>query len=265
MLSLILACLLVGAIAGLLAGMFGVGGGTVIVPGLLLVLPLVGVGPADIQHVALGTSLASIVFTGLSSARAHQARGGVHWSAVQRLLPGIALGTLAGALLAGRMSGLVLQWIFVIFVYGMSLQILLDMKPAPGASLPGYAGNGAVGAVIGCLSSWIGIGGGALTVPWLLRCNLPMKVAVGTSSAVGVPLALAGTLGYALSGWQQSGLPSGSTGYVYWPAVLAIVLASFPLTRYGAALAHRLPAAKLKKAFAVLLIIVASRMLYGLL
>ncbi|WP_028451595.1 sulfite exporter TauE/SafE family protein [Chitinilyticum aquatile] len=264
MLTLILACLAVGMVAGLLAGLFGVGGGTVIVPGLLLVFPLVGVPAVQAQHVALGTSLASIVFTGMASAYAHHRRGAVNWAAVRRLVPGILLGTVLGALIAGRMSGLLLQWIFVVFMYAMAVQILLDLKPAPGNALPGYGGNGAVGGIIGVLSSWIGIGGGSLTVPWLLRCNLPVKEAIASSAAVGVPLALAGCIGYTVSGWAVAGLPAGSLGFVYWPAVLAIVLASFPMAKQGAALAHRLPAAKLKKAFAVLLIAVASKMLYGL-
>ncbi|WP_028453990.1 sulfite exporter TauE/SafE family protein [Chitinilyticum litopenaei] len=265
MLTLILACLAVGGVAGVLAGLLGVGGGLVIVPALLLVLPLAGVPASHIQHVALGTSLATIMFTGAASMLAHHRRGSVRWSVVRGIAPGIVVGTFAGAQLAGRMSGALLQWIFVLFAYLVAWQMLAQRQTGPARSLPGTAGLGAAGGVIGVASSWVGIGGGSLSVPFLSWCGVPLREAIGSSAAIGVVIALAGSVGYVISGMGIAGLPNYSMGFIYIPAFVLIVLASMPLTRVGAALAHRLPVVTLKKLFAGLLIVLASKMLYGLL
>ncbi|WP_047391184.1 sulfite exporter TauE/SafE family protein [Chitinibacter sp. ZOR0017] len=262
---IILACLSVGLLAGFLAGLLGVGGGLVIVPALLAVFKLVGVLPAHQQHLALGTSLATIVFTGIASVRAHHAKGAVRWDVVRRITPGILLGTFAGAQIAGLISTRALQWIFVAFAYFVAAQMLLNWQTKPSRQLPGQAGLLGMGGLIGVLSSWVGIGGGSLSVPFMNACNVPVKTAIATSSAIGVPIAVAGAIGYIVSGWGIAGLPSYSLGFIYIPALLGIVLASFPMARLGAAAAHRLPVPVLKKIFAALLIILASKMLWGLL
>ena len=265
MIEAIFACLAVGLVAGFLAGLLGVGGGLVIVPALLWVFHLIGVLPEVQQHLAIGTSLATIIFTGMASVRAHHLKGAVRWDVVRRITPGILLGTFVGAQIAGLISTVHLKWIFVSFAYLVAAQMLLDFKPKPTRQLPKIAAMTAMGGLIGVVSSWVGIGGGSLSVPFLSHCNVPVKTAIATSSAIGVPIAIAGALGFIVSGWSTPSLPSGSLGFVYLPALLGIVIASFPMAKVGAAAAHRLPVPVLKKCFAALLIILASKMLLSLL
>ncbi|KAF0812268.1 hypothetical protein IGB42_03258 [Andreprevotia sp. IGB-42] len=265
MITAIAACIALGCVAGFLAGLLGVGGGLVIVPGLLFVFHTLGIGGPHLQHLALGTSLATIVFTSVSSLKAHHGRGAVRWQAFRTIAPGIVIGTFAGAQMAGLFSSTGLQWFFVVFAYVIAAQMLLDAKPRAHRQLPGAVATGVAGTVIGALSSWVGIGGGSLSVPYLLWHNVPLKEAIGTSAALGLPIALAGGIGYVVSGWNVAGLPAGSAGFVYLPALAGIVVASFPLARVGAAAAHRLPVPVLKKCFAGLLILLSSKMLYSLL
>ncbi|SMC27466.1 Uncharacterized membrane protein YfcA [Andreprevotia lacus DSM 23236] len=264
MMPALLACLGLGCVAGFLAGLLGVGGGLVIVPGLLFVFHLLGMSGPHLQHLALGTSLATIVFTSLSSLKAHHDRGAVRWAVFRTIAPGIVLGTFAGAQLAGLLSTIALQWFFVVFAYTVAAQMLLDAKPKAQRQLPGRVAVAGAGGFIGVISSWVGIGGGSLSVPYLLWHNVPLKEAIGTSAAIGLPIALAGGVGYVFSGWGVAGLPSGSLGFVYLPALAGIVLASFPLAKLGAAAAHRLPVPVLKKCFAGLLAVLASKMLLAL-
>ncbi|MBM5574469.1 sulfite exporter TauE/SafE family protein [Deefgea sp. CFH1-16] len=265
MLEAILACLAVGVVAGFLAGLLGVGGGLVIVPALLWVFHWVGVAPEHQQHLAIGTSLATIIFTGAASVRAHAQKGAVRWDIVRQISLGIVLGTFIGAQIAAWISAVHLKWLFIIFAYVIAAQMLLDLKPKPTRQLPNVLGMNLVGSGIGLLSSWVGIGGGSLSVPFMTACNVPVKTAIGTSSAIGIPIAIAGALGFIVSGWSAQQLPSGSLGFVYLPALLGIVLASFPMAKVGAAAAHRLPVPVLKKCFAALLIVLASKMLISLL
>lgn len=264
MLTAILAYLLVGAFAGFLAGLLGVGGGMVIVPALLYVFHILDLPPLYHQHLAIGTSLATILFTAISSTKAHHQKGAVRWPLVKMIAPGILLGTFLGAQFAGLVSTYALKWFFVIFAYAIAAQMLFDLRPAPSRVLPNAVGTSAIGGVIGMLSSWVGIGGGSLSVPFMTLCNVPVREAIGTSAAIGFPIALAGAVGYVVSGWGRD-LPAGALGFVYLPALLGIVLASFPVARLGAAMAHRLPVTILKRIFATLLLIMASKMLYGLL
>ncbi|MBM3115712.1 sulfite exporter TauE/SafE family protein [Jeongeupia naejangsanensis] len=264
MLIALLACLGLGLVAGVLAGLLGVGGGLVIVPGLLFVFHLVGLPETHQQHLALGTSLATIVFTSIASFRAHAARGAVRWPVFRAIAPGIIVGTFVGAQLAALFSGVALKWFFVGFAYLVGAQMLADLKPAPSRQLPGLPGMSGVGGVIGAVSSWVGIGGGSLSVPFMTLCNVPVREAIGTSAAIGLPIALAGAAGYVASGWHAFGLPPGSAGFVYLPALAGIVIASFPMAKVGAWLAHRLPVPVLKKCFALLLIVLATKMLLTL-
>jgi len=258
------AYLLLGAVTGVLAGLFGIGGGGVMVPLLTLLFIAQGFPEATLVHLALGTSMAAIVPTAAASVLAHQGHGSVDWPAVRGLTPGVLLGTFAGTFLAARLPAQPLAVFFVIFMSCVAVQMLLDRKPRPARALPGRAGLVSVGTGIGGVSSLVAIGGGTMTVPFLLWCNRSMPQAVGSSAAVGLPIALAGAAGYALNGWGQSGLPAYTLGFVYWPAVLAMAAASLVTTPLGASLAHRLPVTWLKRLFALLLIGLALQMLRSL-
>lgn len=257
-----LAC---GAVAGVLAGLLGVGGGIVIVPMLAMILPMQGVPATYVQHLALGTSLASIMFTSIASSRAHNKRGAVRWDIWRAISPGILLGTFCGGLVASTLPTLYLKAFFVCFLYFVALQMLLDIKPKASRELPRFWGMSAVGGGIGVLSSFVGIGGGTLSVPFMTFCNVPMHTAVGTSAAIGFPIAVAGTLGYVVGGWNVPDLPAGTLGYVHVLALVGLATASFCTAPLGAKLSHALPVKTLKRGFAVFLLVVASRMLWGLL
>jgi uncharacterized membrane protein YfcA len=253
--------LALGAFAGVLAGLLGVGGGLVIVPVVAAVLAHQGITGDVVMHLALGTSLATIMFTSVSSVRAHHARGAVQWQAVGQLTPGIVIGALIGSRVAHHLPGENLRLIFGLFVILVALQMGLGAKPAPHRQLPRRLGMGVAGGVIGFLSAIVGIGGGSLTVPFLHYCNLSMRAAVATSAACGFPIALAGAAGFLVNGWDVAGRPSGSLGYVYLPALAGIALASVFFAPVGARLAHTVPADKLKRFFALLLAIIGLRML----
>jgi len=251
-----------GLAVGFVAGLLGVGGGLIIVPVLIMLLHTHGQAVGMEPQLALGTSLATILFTSLSSVRAHHRRGAVEWSLVRRIAPGIVLGTLAGAALAARMPATVLKIFFVIFLFYAAIQMWLDFKPAPHRGLPGRAGTSLAGGVIGVVSSWVGIGGGTLSVPFMLWHNVPLHRAIATSAAIGFPIAFAGAVGYVLGGWTVSGLPAGSLGFVYLPALAGIVLGSVLTAPLGARTAHRLPVRPLKRVFALLLFTLALRMVW---
>ena len=264
MLSLLvyLAC---GAVAGVLAGLLGVGGGIVIVPMLVFIFSMQGVPPQYIQHLALCTSLASIIVTSISSTRAHNSRGAVRWDIWKAITPGILLGTFLGGLVAAKLPTTFLKAFFVCFLYFVSVQMLMDLKPKASRDLPGTLGVSGVGGIIGLVSSFVGIGGGTLSVPFMTFCNVPMHTAVGTSAAIGFPIAVAGTLGYIVGGWGAPGLPSGALGYVHLLAFAGLASASFFTAPLGARLSHSLPVKTLKRGFAFFLILVATRMLWAIL
>ncbi|MBC2730038.1 MAG: sulfite exporter TauE/SafE family protein [Thiobacillus sp.] len=251
-----------GLVVGFVAGLLGVGGGLIIVPVLIMLLHTHGQAVGMEPQLALGTSLATILFTSLSSVRAHHRRGAVEWPLVRRIAPGIVLGTLAGAALAARMPATVLKVFFVVFLFYAAVQMWLDFKPAPHRGLPGRTGTSLAGGVIGVVSSWVGIGGGTLSVPFMLWHNVPLHRAIATSAAIGFPIAFAGAVGYVLGGWTVSGLPAGSLGFVYLPALAGIVLGSVLTAPLGARTAHRLPVRPLKRVFALLLFTLALRMVW---
>ncbi len=251
-----------GAVAGILAGLLGIGGGLVIVPVLLWVFGLQRVPSGIAPHLAVGTSLATIVFTSLSSIRAHHRHGAVRWDVARSLIPGIVAGALAGALIAGWMSGPWLQRLFALFVVTVGVRMLRGAAGVVARTgLPGVGGMAAAGGGIGALSSMVGIGGGTLTVPFLAASGVGMREAVATASACGLPIALAGSIGFAVVGWGHPGLPAGALGFIHLPAALAVVAASVPCARTGAHLAHRLPLVALRRLFAVLLLVVGARLL----
>lgn len=253
-----------GAFAGVLAGLLGVGGGVVIVPLLVFTFTAQHLPEAYILHLALGTSLASIIFTSISSLRAHHRRGAVNWSVVKGISPGILVGTFLGSWVAAQLSTGFLKGFFVVFLYYVATQMLLDIRPKPHRQMPGAGGMFGVGNVIGGVSSLVGIGGGSLSVPFLIWCNLPMHHAVGTSAAIGFPIAVAGAAGYLVNGLMADGLPSGAVGFIYLPALIGIALASICTAPLGARLAHSLPVPRLKKVFAVFVLIMGTRLLVSM-
>ena len=246
--------LMLGAAAGVLAGLFGVGGGLIIVPVLVLSFTSQGVAPEVLTHLAVGTSLATIVFTSINSVREHQRKGAVRWSLFRWLTVGIVFGTVLGALTAAQISGPWLQKIIGIFAICIAVQMALDLKPSAAGTVPGKTGLAAAGGVIGWASAIFGIGGGSLTVPFLVWRSVPMQQAVATSAACGLPIALAGAVSFIVTGWARADLPAYSVGYVYLPALLGIALTSMFFARLGARLAHRLSPRVLKRLFAALLL-----------
>ncbi len=263
-LSFLLAYLVFGAIAGVIAGLLGVGGGIVVVPALYWFFTAQGFSQELIMQMALGTSLAAICFTSVSSFRAHHRRGAVLWPIVKSITPGILVGTFAGSCLAARLSTGFLKGFFVCFLYYVSVQMLLNIKPKPTRQIPGRGGMFGAGAVIGAVSSLVGIGGGTLSVPFMTWCNVPIHTAVGTSAAIGFPIAVAGALGYIINGFGADHLPPMSLGYISLPALVGIAAVSILTAPYGAKLAHKLPVATLKRVFALFLLAMATRMLWSL-
>ena len=253
--------LALGALAGTMAGLFGIGGGLVIVPVLIFSFGLQGISTEITAHLAVGTSLATIVFTSMSSIRSHHLHQAIRWEIFRPMTAGIVIGAIVGAWTASMLTGDALELIIGVFVILVALKMLLQVNPKPGRDVPGPVGLGGAGAGIGWASAIFGIGGGTLTVPFLSWCNVRMQQAVGTSAACGLPIAVAGALTNIGTGWQNPQLPDLSVGFIYLPAFLGIVLTSVLFARVGANLAHRLDAALLKKIFAMVLIVVGIRFL----
>ena len=254
-----------GAIAGLLAGLLGVGGGVVVIPIMVFIFTAQGLPQQYIMHMALGTSLATIMATSLSSLKAHHRCGAVNWDIVKRITPGIIFGTLSGSWVAAGLSPAVLKGIFACFLCYVALQMLSNSKHGSTRELPKTAGMFGAGGFIGFVSSLVGIGGGTLSVPFMIWCNLPVHHAIGTSAAIGFPIAAAGTLGYILNGLRVSGLPAQNVGFINLPALAGLALFSMLTAPVGARLAHRLPVPIIKRVFAVFLVGVAARMIWGML
>jgi uncharacterized protein len=254
----------VGAAAGFFAGLLGIGGGAIMVPLLVMLFEAQGLPKAHILHLAVGSGMASILFTSLSSMRAHAARGAVRWDLALALTPGILAGGLLGSAITAWISTKVFAALFTVVVFFAATNILIDRKPKPSRALPGVLGSMLVGVVISFFSTLAALGGAFLTIPFALYCNVPLLQAIGTAAIVGFPIALAGGIGFVVSGWGQSGLPAHSVGYVYLPAVLGITLASVLMAPVGAATAHRLPTKRLKQVFAALMYALAAKMLVNL-
>ncbi len=256
--------LLMGLFVGFFAGMLGIGGGLILVTLMVFLFGVQGF-PADrILHIALGTALTSIVFTSISSLRAHHRHGAVRWDIVKMATPGLVAGTLLGAVAADRMASKYLAIFFVAFVYCAAVQMFVDMKPKPARTLPGRAGMSVAAIITGIVSSLVGAGGGLLSIPLMTMCNVPMRNAVGTSAALGLPIAIAGTAGYVYTGLGQDHLPPLTLGYVYVPALVGIVIGTFVTVPAGAKAAHTMPVPRLKKIFAVILFLMATKMLWTL-
>lgn len=253
-----------GLFTGFFAGMLGIGGGLVMVPALSMLFAAQPEFPgSDVLHLALGTSMAAILFTSVASLRAHHRHGAVLWRVVAEISPGILLGTVLGTFFVASVPAKPLALFFTAFVCLVAIQMILNLKPKPSRDLPGSVGVFAVGTVIGAVSALVAIGGGSLTVPFLTWCNVRVQNAIGTSAAVGFPIALGGSLGYLVNGWGHADLPPLSWGYIYLPALVWLVPSSMLIAPLGARLAHRLPVVTLKRIFATILIALAAKMLWN--
>ena len=253
-----------GAFVGFFAGLLGIGGGGIMVPMLTTLFVAQGFTPEQVVHMALGTSMAAIVTTSLSSLRAHHSHGAVRWDIVRWIAPGILLGTFSATFIAALMSTRWLAGFFACFMAYVALQMLINVKPKPSRELPGPVGMSAAGFGIGALSAMVAIGGGSLSVPFMTWCNVRMQQAIGTSAAIGLPIAVAGTIGYLINGWNATELPQYSLGYIYLPALLLVTVVSALTAPLGASLTHRLPVATLKKIFAGVLILLCLKMLHAI-
>lgn len=248
---------------GFLAGLLGIGGGMLMVPFITIIMGQRGV-PADLAvKMAIATSMATIIFTSVSSVRAHHKRGAVRWDIVKRLSPGIVIGSLAGSLgVFALLKGTALAIFFALFVGFSATQMFLDKKPKPTRQMPGTGGQLAAGGVIGFISGLVGAGGGFISVPFMTWCNVAIHNAVATSAALGFPIAVANVLGYVIAGHSVEGLPAGSFGYIWLPALAVIAACSVFTAPLGAKAAHSLPVKKLKRVFATILYLLAAYMLW---
>lgn len=261
--TLVAELLALGAFTGFLAGLLGIGGGMLMVPFMTLILSARGVDAALSVKMAIATSMATILFTSISSVRAHHQRGAVRWDLVRTLAPGIVLGgLLAGAGVFSLLKGTTLALVFAVFVAFSATQMLLDRKPAPTRQMPGTAGSLGAGGVIGFISGLVGAGGGFISVPFMGWCNVAMHNAVATSAALGFPIALANTVGYVVGGWSMPSPLPGALGYLWLPGLAIIATASVTTAPLGARTAHAMNIKQLKKAFACTLYGLAAYMFY---
>ena len=247
---------------GFLAGLLGIGGGMTVVPLLTLIFTHEHFPQEHILHMAIATSTATIVFTSISSVRAHHELDAVLWPVFWRLAPGMLVGSFVGPQIVGGMSMMLLSAVFALFAGFIATTMLHNRKPKPTRALPGPAALFASGVVIGLVASLVGAGGGFLSVPLMTACNVRIRNAVGTSAALGMPIAMAGTVGFVVAGLRQTDLPPYTVGFIYLPGLIAIVAASILVAPMGARLAHQWPVARLRRAFACLLYAVAAFFLW---
>lgn len=258
----IVAFLVLGLVVGFMAGLLGIGGGGIMVPVLTSIFLAQGVPVEQVVHMALGTSMASIVFTSFASMRAHHKKGAVMWNVVKYMAGGVIIGTFAATFLATYMKSVQLALFFAIFMAYVSIQMAIDKKPKPSRELSAPSSLFGVGSLIGIVSALVSIGGGSLTVPYLVWQNVDLKKAIATSAAIGFPLSIAGTVGYIVNGMMHSsGGAEMMLGFVYLPGVVLISIVSYFTAPLGAKMAHTLPVGKLKKIFALLLMTLSIKML----
>lgn len=259
-----LICLLaLGAVAGFAAGLLGIGGGMLLVPFLTMLFTWGGVQQDLVVHAAIATSMTSILFTSISSIRAHQRKGTIKWKIVFALAPGIIVGgLLSGGAAFAAISTSWLSLCFALFVGYSGWNMLRNTKPKPARQMPGVVGASTVGVGIGFISGLVGAGGGFISVPFMVWCNVALHSAVSTSAALGFPIALANSVGYIVSGITEDIHQPYMLGYIYWPALLALAATSVLTAPLGARLAHSLPIATLKRVFACLLFLLAAYMLF---
>jgi len=253
--------LILGAAAGFLSGLFGIGGGIIIVPVLVYSFTLSHFPEPLIMQMALGTSLSVILIISFNAALAHNKIGNLQWPVLKKLVPGLLLGSFVGGTAAHYLPTETLKIAFAVFMFFIALRMWFEFKPKASGSLPATPFMLAISTVIGSISALFGIGGGSLVVPFLTWCQLPARQAVGTASATGVAVAITGSASFLISGYKVENLPEWSLGYIYLPAFVGIVITSTPFVRLGARLASSLPPKILKRSFAILLLLVALKMI----
>jgi uncharacterized membrane protein YfcA len=263
-LTLIPVFLVIGCVVGFIAGLLGIGGGMTMIPLLMLIFSYEQFPADDILHIAVATSMATIVFTSIASVRAHNQHRAVLWPVFWKLAPGILIGSLAGPQIVSGMSTQLLSGVFGMFTLYTATRLLRNKTPKASREMPGVLGLLLVGSAIGVLSSMVGAGGGFISVPFMTACNVRLQNAVATSAALGLPIAVAGTAGFLIAGFRHPGLPPYTVGYIYLPALIAIVSASMLIAPIGVRLAHRWPVARLRKAFAGLMYLIAAFFLWKL-
>jgi uncharacterized membrane protein YfcA len=261
---LIVSLAVLGGAVGFAAGLLGIGGGMILVPFLTMLFPFYGIPEDLVVHAAIATSMATIVFTSVSSVRAHHAKGAIRWDIVAAMAPGMIVGGfVSGGALFSYLSGAWLALIFALFVGYSAYRMLAAKPPAEGKSMPGKAATAGVGVGLGMASGLMGAGGGFLSVPFMTSSNVKIHTAVATSAALGFFIAVANSIGYIYSGFQEVHGQSGMLGYIYWPALLVLSAMSVLSAPWGARCAHSLPVKTLKRVFACLLFCLAAYMLYG--
>ncbi len=249
-----------GALVGFLAGLLGIGGGMTLVPILAALFTAQMLTTDHNVHLALATAMASAAFTSSASVREHHKHGAVDWTIVKRMVPGMMTGSLLSTFASGWISQRSLAIAFAVIVYVAATQMLLGKKPKAARSLPGPGPMFAIGAVIGVLSGLVSAGGTFLIMPVMLYCGVAMHTAIGTGAAIGIPVTVIGTLGYIAAGWRVADLPEYHLGFVFLPALAALVAGSIFTAPMGARLAHKLPVATLKRIFALLMYVLATKM-----
>lgn len=256
------ALLALGACTGFLAGLLGIGGGMVLTPFMTMLLSYAGIPDTAIVHTAIATSLATILFTSLSSMRAHHKRGAVLWHVVLAVSPGILTGALIGSKISSLLPTFAISLVFVCFVGFSAIKMFFNSKPEPKRTLPGSFGMFGAGSVIGVISALVGAGGGFISVPFMVWCNVKMHNAVGTSAALGFPIAAAGTIGYIITGWNEPNMPAFPImlGYIHLPALISVAAASIFTAPIGAKVAHSINTKPLKRIFACMLLVLAGYM-----
>ncbi|WP_394752025.1 sulfite exporter TauE/SafE family protein [Crenothrix sp.] len=262
MTTIFIASLLLGTVSGVSAGLFGIGGGLIIVPVLVILFTQQNFAADLVMIMSVATSLATIIFTSISSVWAHHRLSAVAWDKVLRLGPGIIIGSVLGAIVADQMPKELLRLVFVVYLLYAAITMALASKPKPSRKTSSVYTDSIAGIITGCLSAILGIGGGTLIVPFLVYFQMPMRNAVAVASACGLPIAVASTVSYILLGKSALSLPEWSIGYVYLPAFLGIVLTSVFTAPLGAKLANKIPAQQLKRYFSVLLFVMVVKLLW---
>lgn len=252
-----------GAIAGTLAGLLGIGGGIIIVPVLAIVFAKQGISSGVLMHVSIGTSLATIVITSMSAIRTHHQHHAIHWPVFRQITPGILFGGLLGAVIAKYIPGEDLRLIFGIFMLFVAAQMILGNTTKPHRQLPRTPGMLVVGTFIGTMSSLMGVGGGSMSVPFMTWCNVAIRNAIATSSAIGLPIAVSGVIGFIVTGWGVEHRPVLSLGFVNLPAFFSIVVASTLFAPVGAKITHRISPQRLRQFFGYFLLVLSVKILYG--
>lgn len=256
--------LALGSFVGVVSGLFGIGGGGIIVPVLTTIFLSHGINEQNVVHMALGTSMAIIIITSISSIKAQQKKKAIVWDVVKMMSPGIIIGTFLATFLASKLDSFYLSIIFAVFMFYSAIQMFIGKKPKPDTKVFSNKTHFFSGGIIGALSSLVSIGGGILSVPYLLVQNIDIKKAIATSSAIGLPIALSGTLGYIVNGWANTSMDTLTLGFVNLTAFACVAIASFLTAPIGVALVHKIDVNLMKKLFSLIPLILSIKMIYSL-